>query len=376
MNKKDYYEVLGLSKNATADEIKSAYRRLAKKYHPDISKEPDAEAKFKEVQEAYSVLSDETKRRQYDQFGHAAFDQTAGGGFGGFQGGFGGFDDIDLGDIFGSMFGSSFGFGSTRNTSNRKERGRDSLMKMKLSFEEAVFGCEKELNLDTMETCSECDGVGGFGEKVCEHCHGSGTITQEQHTILGSFLSKTSCPYCNGKGKTLERTCSKCKGRGKVKVNKDIVIKVPSGVDTGNRLRLQGKGDAGRNGGPNGDLYIEFEVKEHEFFVRDGDDIYLEVPLTITQAMLGCKKAIPTLTGNVVLTIPSGTNNNDKQRLKGKGINNSTNRHKGDMYVIMKVQIPNKLSRDQKMLVEELNRTNLEDETIRKFDRFVDRNEK
>ncbi len=376
MNKKDYYEVLGLSKNATADEIKSAYRRLAKKYHPDISKEPDAEAKFKEVQEAYSVLSDETKRRQYDQFGHAAFDQTAGGGFGGFQGGFGGFDDIDLGDIFGSMFGSSFGFGSTRNTSNRKERGQDSLMKMKLSFEEAVFGCEKELNLDTMETCSECDGVGGFGEKVCEHCHGSGTITQEQHTILGSFLSKTSCPYCNGKGKTLERTCSKCKGRGKVKVNKDIVIKVPSGVDTGNRLRLQGKGDAGRNGGPNGDLYIEFEVKEHEFFVRDGDDIYLEVPLTITQAMLGCKKTIPTLTGNVVLTIPSGTNNNDKQRLKGKGINNSTNRHKGDMYVIMKVQIPNKLSRDQKMLVEELNRTNLEDETIRKFDRFVDRNEK
>ncbi len=373
MNKKDYYEVLGLSKSATQDEIKSAYRKLAKKYHPDISKEPDAEAKFKEVQEAYAVLSDENKRKQYDQFGHAAFDQMNGaGGFSGGFSGFGGFDDVDLGDIFGSMFGSSFGFG--RDTTSRRERGSDSILRMHLSFDEAVFGCDKEITIDVSEECEDCDGKGGHGEKTCPDCHGSGTITQEQRTILGSFLTKTTCTTCNGKGKVYERTCSTCRGRGIVKKTKTLVVKVPSGVDNGNQLRLAGKGNAGRNGGPNGDLYIEFSVDTHPFYIRDNDDIHLEVPLTLSEAILGCKKEIPTLYGNVTVNIPAGTSNGDKQRLRGKGIDNKSSRHKGDMYIIMKVIIPQRLSQDQKKLIEELAKTDLEDGTIRKFNQFVEKN--
>lgn len=373
MNKRDYYEVLGLERSASQDEIKSAYRRLAKKYHPDICKEEGAEAKFKEVQEAYSVLGDEGKRRQYDQFGHAAFDQNggAGGGFGGFQG-FGGFEDVDLGDIFGNMFGSSFGFGGSRNT-NRRERGSDSILRMRLTFEEAIYGCEKDITIDVVEECDDCDGKGGHGEKTCSECHGSGTITSEQRTILGSFLTKTTCPTCGGKGHTFERTCSSCHGNGTVKRTKTLSVKVPSGVDTGNRLRLSGKGNAGRNGGPNGDLYIEFNVESHDYYVRDGDDIFLEVPITITEAILGCKKEIPTLYGNVRLNVPAGSETGDKQRLRGKGVDNQSNHHKGDMYVIMKVITPKKLSREQKNIVEELSRTELRDNEINKFDQFTEK---
>ena len=372
MNKRDYYEVLGLERSCSQDEIKSAYRRLAKKYHPDISKEDDAEAKFKEVQEAYSVLGDEEKRRQYDQFGHAAFDQNGGaGGFGGFQG-FGGFEDVDLGDIFGNMFGSSFGFGSSRG-GNRRERGSDSILRMRLTFEEAIFGCEKEITIDVIEECDDCDGKGGHGEKTCTECHGSGTITSEQRTILGSFLTKTTCPTCGGKGHTYEKTCSSCRGNGTIKKTKTLSIKVPSGVDTGNRLRLSGKGNAGRNGGPNGDLYIEFNVESHDFYVRDGDDIFLEVPITVTEAILGCKKEIPTLYGNVRLNVPAGSETGDKQRLRGKGVDNQSTHHKGDMYVIMKVITPKKLSREQKKLIEELNKTDMTDSEIKNFDKFTEK---
>lgn len=374
MNKRDYYEVLGLERSASQDEIKSAYRRLAKKYHPDICKEEGAEAKFKEVQEAYSVLGDEGKRRQYDQFGHAAFDQNggAGGGFGGFQG-FGGFEDVDLGDIFGNMFGSSFGFGGSSRNTNRRERGSDSILRMRLTFEEAIYGCEKDITIDVVEECDDCDGKGGHGEKTCSECHGSGTITSEQRTILGSFLTKTTCPTCGGKGHTFERTCSSCHGNGTVKRTKTLSVKVPSGVDTGNRLRLSGKGNAGRNGGPNGDLYIEFNVESHDYYVRDGDDIFLEVPITITEAILGCKKEIPTLYGNVRLNVPAGSETGDKQRLRGKGVDNQSNHHKGDMYVIMKVITPKKLSREQKNIVEELSRTELRDNEINKFDQFTEK---
>lgn len=372
MNKKDYYEILGVSKNASQDEIKSAFRKLAKKYHPDISKEENAEAKFKEAQEAYSVLSDENKRKQYDQFGHAAFEQ---GGMGG--AGFGGFDasGFDFGDIFDNIFGGSgFGFGSSRN-SNRATRGADSLMRMNLTFEEAVFGCKKDVNLDVVDTCEECHGKGGFDEKTCDRCHGSGTITSEQHTIFGSFLSKTTCPDCSGKGKTYKTVCSSCRGKGRVRTNKTLTVTIPSGVDTGDRLRLAGKGSAGTNGGSNGDLYLEFKVADHDYFVREHDDIYLEVPLTITEAILGCKKEVATLYGNVKLTIPAGTDNGDKQRIKGKGINNTSSHHKGDMYFIMKVVTPKKLSREQKQLFEKLSQTKLEDSEISKFDKFVMKND-
>lgn len=376
MDKKDYYEVLGVQKNASQDEIKSAFRKLAKKYHPDVSKEPDAEAKFKEIQEAYAVLSDEEKRKQYDQFGHSAF-QGGAGGAGGAGGGFGGFDfsGFSYDDIFDNIFGGFGGFGgSSRRSSNRATKGNDSLVKMTLTFEEAVYGTKKEIELEVTETCDHCHGKGGFDETTCEHCHGSGTITSEQHTIFGSFLSKTTCPHCGGKGKSYRRKCSECNGTGKIRVEKELEIKVPAGVDTGNRLRLSGKGSAGTNGGPNGDLYIEFTVKDHEFYVRDEDDIYLEVPLTLTEAILGCKKEIPTLYGNVNLTVPAGSESGDKQRIKGKGIHNDSTHRKGDMYIVLKVITPKKLSKEQKRLIEMLDDTDLSDKEIDKFDRFVREN--
>jgi len=372
VGKKDYYEVLGVSKSASSDEIKSAFRKLAKQYHPDINKEAGSEEKFKEIQEAYAVLSDDNKRRQYDQFGHAAFDQASGG-----AGGFGGFDasGFDFGDIFDNIFGGAgFGFSSGGARSSRASRGADTLMRIKLSFDEAVFGTNRDIELDVTENCSECDGKGGFGEKTCDECHGSGTITSEQHTILGSFLTKTTCPKCKGKGKSYERACSNCKGKGKVRNHKTISVTIPAGVATNDRLRVSGKGEAGTNGGSNGDLYLEFQVAPHEYFNRQGDDIYLEVPLTITEAVLGCKKEVPTLYGNVKLTIPSGTDHGDRQRIKGKGVNNVSDHHKGDMYFVMKIVTPKKLSRDQKKLFEQLEKTDLEDNEMSKFKKFVDRN--
>ncbi len=356
MSKRDYYEVLGVSKTASQDEIKSAFRKLAKKYHPDVSKEPDAAEKFKEAQEAYAVLSDENKRRQYDQFGHAAFDNNGAAGGAGFD-----FSGFDFSDIFGDIFGSGFGFGGRGTGQNRKAKGRDSVMRINLTFEEAVFGCKKVINLDVTEDCDSCNGLGGHGEKTCPTCHGSGQVTSEQRTILGSFMTRSTCSACSGKGKIFESTCSKCRGTGRLKKNKDIEVKIPAGVDTGNQLRLAGKGEAGYNGGANGDLYLEFNVKAHPLFEREENDIYITLPLTITEAILGTKKDIPTLYGTVKLTIPAGTQNGDKQRLRGKGVEDVQTGRKGDMYVITKVIIPTKLSRDQKKLFEQLNDTNLED---------------
>jgi len=368
VNKRDYYEVLGLSKGASDAEIKSAFRKLAKQYHPDVCKEADAETKFKEIQEAYAVLSDENRRRQYDQFGHAAFDQATGGG----AGGFGGFDasGFDFSDIFDSIFGNSFGFGAS-SSRTRASRGSDKLVRMHLSFEEAVFGCEKDINLDLDEECGECHGKGGFDESTCSACHGSGTVTSEQRTLFGSFMTKTTCPTCGGLGKTYDRKCNSCRGKGKVRVNKTITVNIPSGIDNGNRLRLTGKGEAGNNGGANGDLYIEFMVEEHKYFERDSDDIYLEVPLTITEASLGCKKEIPTLYGNITLTIPAGSNTGDKHRIKGKGIDNASNYRKGDMYVILNVRVPKKLSKEQKRLLENLDDTDLDDNEITAFKKYI-----
>ena len=361
MNKRDYYEVLGVDKSASEAEIKSAFRKLAKKYHPDVSKEPDAAEKFKEAQEAYAVLSDANKRRQYDQFGHSAFDQMGGAGASGFD-----FSDFDFSDIFGDIFGSGFGFGG--RSSNRSRRGNDTLVRIDLTFEEAVFGCKKDVKIDTMVECDSCNGKGGHGEKTCQTCHGSGQVTSEQRTIFGSFATRSTCQTCHGKGVTYDTKCSKCHGEGRIRENKTVEVKIPAGVDTGNKLRLNGKGEAGVNGGPNGDLYLEFKVKSHPLFERDENDVYLTLPITITEAVLGCKKDVPTLNGTVKLSIPAGSKTNDKHRLKGKGIADPQTGRKGDMYVIIDIHIPKKISRDQKKLFEALSKTKLDDSD--KFDKI------
>lgn len=357
MNKRDYYEVLGVDKNATEAEIKSAFRKLAKKYHPDVSKEENAAEKFKEAQEAYAVLSDPEKRKQYDQFGHSAF-TNPNGGFSGFEG----FDFGNVSDIFEDLFGGmgfSTGRSRSRNT-NSPKKGADVLYHMTIDFEEAIYGTKKDIKIDVEEDCDECHGKGGFDSKTCGHCHGSGTITSEQRTMFGSFLSKTTCPYCKGTGSTYEKTCTSCHGSGKVTNRKTITITIPAGIDSENRLRLAGKGGAGSNGGPNGDLYVEFTVREHEYFERVDDDVYIELPLTITEATLGTKKEIPTIYGNVDLTIPAGTQNGEKMRLRGKGIENVNTKRKGDMYVITKIIIPEKLTKEQKKLFDLLSETDLD----------------
>lgn len=371
MNKKDYYEVLGVSKDATQAEIKSAFRKLAKKYHPDVSKEPDAEEKFKEAQEAYAVLSDENKRNQYDQFGHSAFDNNGAGGYD--------FSGFDFSDIFREAFGGGFGggfsgfdFGDFGGSSNRPTKGPDKIVRMDLEFDEAVFGTNKEITLTLNDTCDECDGQGGFDVSTCDKCHGSGTITAQQQTIFGAFMTKTTCDKCGGSGKSYTRECTKCHGSGAVRAKKDIDVKVPAGVDTGVQLRIKGKGEAGKNGGPNGDIYLEFYVKKHPIFERAGNDIYLELPITMAEAALGCKKKVPTLYGNITLTIPAGSESNDKHRVKGKGVENVNSYGKGDMYIILKVKTPQKLSRDQKKLFEQLSKSGLDDDKeFKKIEKYL-----
>src|SRR5574344_1414739 len=352
MAKRDYYDILGVNKSANEKEIKMAFRRLAKKYHPDVNKEKDAEAKFKEAQEAYAVLSDEKRRAQYDQFGHDAFtSQNGPGGAGGFD-----FSGFDFSDIFDNLFdmggmGSPFGFSSGRRT---KTRGNDSLLVMEISFMEAANGSTKEIEITTTEDCPECHGKGGSGEESCEECHGSGTTTQTQSTIFGSFLTKATCKVCGGAGVTYQKVCSNCRGKGKVKVTKTVDVKVPEGVSDGNRIRLAKMGEASRNGGPNGDLYIEFRVKEHNFYERIGNDVVIDLPITITEAILGCKKDVKLLNSIVTLTIPAGSSTGDKHRIKGKGIKDVNYHNHGDFYVNIKVITPKKLASEQKKLIEKL----------------------
>ncbi len=382
MNNKDYYKILGVDKNASQEEIKSAFRKQAKKYHPDLNKDnPDAQDKFKQVGEAYSVLSDENKRRMYDQYGSAAVDgssASAGQGYGAYGGfdGFQGFDPSDFGfdDIFSSFFGGGFG-GFGGNSRTRARRGSDTLMKIKLKFDEAIYGTEKKINLDVIENCEECDGKGGFNARTCSTCNGRGQVQTRTNSILGPIMTTTTCPDCHGTGKTFKKTCSDCNGTGKVKINKDLTINIPRGINTGDRLKVTGKGNPGENGGENGDLYLEFIVGGHEYFERENDDIYLEVPLTLTEAILGCKKEIPTIYGNLKLSVQAGTNSGDKQRIKGKGVDNEKRRHKGDMFVIYKVYTPKRLSREQKDLISKLNKTDLNTKETEDFNDFVEAND-
>ena len=370
MAKKDYYELLGVDRNASESDIKLAFRRLAKKYHPDVNKEPDAEAKFKEVQEAYAVLSDEGRRKQYDQFGHAAFDNNGGGA----NGSYGGFDfsGFDFGSIFDDLFDmGGFGFGNKSSSRSRSTKGADALVEMDVTFLEAALGCTKQIEITTTDKCEECDGLGGSGEETCDYCHGSGTITEQQRTLFGSFLTKTTCPTCHGSGKTYQKICSSCKGKGYKKVTKNLDVKVPEGVNTGNRIRLSGYGEASKNNGPSGDLYIEFNVLKHDFYEREDNDVYLELPITIKEAILGCKKDIKTLTGLVTLTVPAGSESGDKHRLKNKGIKDVNYSSYGDMYIVIKVVTPKRLSREQKSLIEKLNNNDLSDKEIDKYNNFI-----
>ena len=371
MNKKDYYEVLGVKKDATDEEIKRSFRKLAKQYHPDVNKEPGAAEKFKEIGEAYSVLSDPNKRSQYDQFGHAAFQNGAGSAGG--AGGFGGFDfnDFDFGDIFDDLFGGSFGFG--RKNKNRAQKGPDTLVRVQLEFMEAIKGCKKTIKIDLNDTCDKCSGKGGFKEKTCPTCGGRGKVVVQQNSLFGVFQTETTCRDCGGIGKSYEEKCTKCNGKGTLKQTKEIEVDVPAGVDSGNKLRISGKGEAGKNGGPNGDIYMEFMVKDHPLFEREGSDIYIEVPISITDAILGCKKEIPTLTGDVILEIKPGTQSFTKLKLKGKGVKQVNDRFTGDLYAVINVVVPTKLSRNQRDLVKELSETDLESETeFKKFRKYLD----
>lgn len=378
MNKKDYYEVLGVSKDASDEEIKRSFRRLAKKYHPDVNKEDGAEEKFKEIGEAYAILSDPNKRKQYDQFGHAAFE---GGGPSGFNS-----QDIDLSDILRSAFGGDFsdffgGFGGGFSSSysgysdTRSRKGSDLLVRVKLSFDESIKGCKKDVKLRVSEECTNCHGEGGFDSTTCKTCNGRGVVVSEQRSLFGMIQTQNVCPECHGKKKTYKTICTNCHGEGRVEENKTLVVNIPEGVYTGFRLRLSGKGEAGINGGPNGDVYLEMIVEEHEFYERHDNDIYLEVPLSITEATLGCKKEIPTIEGNVILDIKPGTQNYAKLKLKGKGVKSPNSLIKGNMYVVVNIITPTKLSREQKKLLEALNNTELDNTTeFKKFNNFVKNN--
>ncbi len=365
MSKRDYYDVLGVSKGASDSEIKSAYRKLARQYHPDVSQEDNAEEKFKEVSEAYEVLSDSQKRAQYDQFGHAGTQGGfGGGGFGGGAGGFG-FDDIDLGDLFGSFFG-----GGARGGGNRPARGRDYERQMNLTFEEAAFGTTKRINVTMTEDCTACGGTGAETRadlSTCPDCGGSGAKVTQRQTIFGTQQVQTTCPKCSGTGKIVKNKCKKCNGKGKQTTSKDIDVKVPAGVNTGNQLRLDGYGEVGANGGPSGDLYVLFNVAEHEYFIREENDIYLEVPVSFSQVALGDTIQVPTIYGDIKLKIPAGTQSGTKFKLKDKGIENFRTKRKGQQYVIVNVETPKKLSPSEKKLFEDLAKMEQKDSVFTKF---------
>lgn len=353
MSKLDYYEILGIDKNADQNEIKSAFRKLAKKYHPDLNPDDkEAEVKFKEVNEAYGVLGDVEKREKYDRFGHAAFDGNQ--GFGGFNG-TGDFNDF--GDIFGDIFGDFFGGGynnSRRRNSPRK--GADLKIRLNISFEEAAFGTKKDVKISRIEECDYCNGTGakkGTKKKTCPTCNGTGSVRTVQKTPFGQFASTRVCNTCGGTGEIIEEPCKNCDGTGKVKKTRKITINIPAGVDDGSVIPLRGEGNHGEKGGTPGDLYVYLKIKPHEMFEREGNDIWCEIPISFTKAALGGTVEVPTLEGKVKYEVPEGTQTGTVFRLKNKGIKNLRGTGKGDQYVKVKIQVPKKLSEKQKKMLEE-----------------------
>ncbi len=366
-NKKDYYEVLGISKGSTDKEIKAAFKKLAKKYHPDISKEENAEEKFKEIQEAYAILSDSQKRAQYDQFGHAAFDQMGGGSAG--------FEGFDFSDIFSEIFGGGFGgfggfgdfggfgggFSSSNSDPNAPRPGRDMEMTINLTFKEAIHGVEKKYSIKRDQDCKTCDGKGAKSAsdiKECDMCHGEGKVRQQQQTMLGMAITESVCPKCHGKGKEIKNPCNTCHGSGRHKYSEDITIKIPKGADNGSYMKVPSKGEAGINGAPSGTLYLKINVEENKYFKRDDLDIRLDIPITYSQAVLGDKIKVPTVYGEVEFTIPSGTKSDTIFKLKGQGIQIDTSKlfgkSKGDQYVKVKIQTPKKLNKEEKEIIKKL----------------------
>lgn len=351
--KRDYYEVLGVSKSASDDEIKKAYRKLAKKYHPDVNPgDQAAEAKFKEVNEAYSILSDKEKRARYDQFGHAGVDPNYGAG--GPGGGFG-FDmgDIDLGDIFGSFFGGGFGGfgGSSSARRNGPQKGESLRANLTITFEEAAFGCEKEVSVDRMEQCGTCHGNGcatGTTPEVCPDCHGTGQVQVRRQTPMGVFATSSPCGRCGGKGKIIHQPCPDCRGSGAVRRRKTIQVSIPAGIDNGQTISVRGQGSAGKNGGPAGDLLVTITVRPHELFRREGTSVLCDAPITFAQAVLGAELEIPTIDGKVKYDLPEGTQSGTTFRLKGKGIPAINGRGRGDQYVTVYIETPRNLNREQK----------------------------
>ena len=355
-DKRDYYEVLGISKTATADEIKSAYRKLAKKYHPDLNPgDKAAEEKFKEIGEAYEILSDADKRARYDQFGHAGVDPNYGAGAGGYSGGFGG---VDLNDLFGDL-GDLFGMGGGRRRANPNapRRGGDIRVSLALSFMEAVHGCTKTVSVNRQDVCAECGGSGaakGTSPDTCPDCHGSGYVTVQQRTPFGVMQSSQPCTRCGGKGKIIKSPCPKCHGSGKTSSAKRVEVNIPAGIDDDQSLRLQGLGDAGVNGGPSGDLIVIVTVRPDAMFERDRFDVHVTVPITYSQAVLGAEIEVPTIDGKVRYDVPEGTQSGTMFRLRGKGIKYLRQDLYGDLFVKMNVQIPRKLTEQQKQLIMEL----------------------
>ncbi len=354
-NKRDYYEVLGVDKSASAEELKKAYRKLALKYHPDRNPgDKEAEEKFKEVGEAYEILSDPDKKSRYDQFGFAGVDPNFGAGQGG-GAGFGGFGDI-FSDIFGGGFGGGFGGfgGSTR--SNAPRQGENVSANLEITFEEAAFGCEKDVTVGRVETCAACKGSGakeGTQAETCSRCHGRGTVQTVQNFMGMQMQSSSPCPACGGKGKIIKEPCGTCRGRGKVRVNKKIHVKIPGGIDDGQAVRVRGEGSAGSNGGPCGDALIGVRVKAHALFERSGADVLCEMPITFAQAALGAEIEVPTLDGKVRYKIPEGTQTGTTFRFKGKGVPYVGYKNRGDQLVTVTVEVPSHLTKEQKEILKQ-----------------------
>ena len=371
-NKRDYYEVLGVKKDASEAEIKRAYRKLAAQYHPDVNHEPDAEAKFKEINEANEVLSDADKRARYDQFGFAGVDPNFNAGAAGGNP-FGGFGDFgDLGDLFGSFFG---GGRSSRRSSNAPARGEDISQRVEVTFEEAAFGTEKEISASRIENCDRCSGSGaepGSSVETCLRCNGRGSVRTQQNFMGMVMQSDSVCPDCRGTGKVIKTPCTRCKGKGKVRRSFKTKVKIPAGIDDGQTLRVRGEGCTGSNGGPNGDLMVTVSVGKHPIFTRQGQSVYCEMPISFTQAALGAELEVPTLDGKVRYTIGEGTQTGTPFRLKGKGIYYIGSKNRGDQFVTVVVETPTHLGKEQRELLKKLEEASDSSQPKRKkfFEKF------